>query len=537
MTGRNSLYGNLKKNWIIWIGALALPALFINLDMLPLIGDEAIRALVSIEMILSGDYLTPTLNGELYFNKPPLFNWILVFIFKIFSNNSEFFVRLPTTLFLILYCYTIFWWVRKQLGSQMGMLAALMFLTCGRILFWDSFLGLIDITFSWILFLNFMIIWHSHEKQRFLQLFLVSYLLIAVSFLLKGLPSLVFQGITLLTLFIYKKNFKKLFSWQHILSIFIFCIITGTYYYLYFLRHPDDTGKLILRLFTESTQKSAFGTEIKNTILHLFTFPFELVYHFVPWTLLVIFIFNRKIFTRVFANDFIRYCSLVFIANLIIYWLSPITYPRYLLMLFPLAFTIFLYLVKYHAILNTDIYRIFTRIISIIMVLLVLCNALLPVVFAHEIPVDNLFSKALIILIAGVIIWYYFYYSQKKANILFTLALVLLLSRISFDIFLVPYRQINGWANLCRFDAIRLTKETEGKELFVLTDTITIPNAYYITRERNEILQFREFPVKGPYYLVDDPDKYGNNFKTEYSMRIPNHRKRRLYAGKFITDP
>jgi len=537
MVRRNNLYGNLKRNWILWVAALILPALYINLGMLPLIGDEAIRALVSIEMLLSGDYLTPTLNGELYFNKPPLFNWILVFIFKIFNNNSEFFVRLPTTVFLIIYCFTIFWWVRKQMDSQTGVLAALMFLTCGRILFWDSFLGLIDITYSWMLFLNFMIIWHFYEKRRFLQLFMVSYLLISICFLLKGLPTLVFQGISLLTLFIYKRNFKQLFSWQHILSFLLFLVVTGIYYYLYFLRHPDETGRLLLRLFTESSQKSVIGADIKNTILHFFTFPFELVYHFVPWTLLIIFVFNRKILTRVFKNGFIKYCALLFIANLLIYWLSPITYPRYLLMLFPLIFIVFIKITKYHAILNTGVYKIFTRITGILLIVLVLTNALLPAIFAHEIPVHNLYIKAFIILTAGVAIWYYFYYSQKRANILFTVALVLLLSRISFNIFLVPYRQHIGWANLCRKDAIRLAEETKGEQLFLLTDTITTPNAYYITRERNEILQFRKTPVKGPYYLVDNPNKYDNKFKTEFGMRIPNHRKRRLFAGKFIADP
>ena len=54
---------------------LLLPALLINLGLLTLINDEAIRGLVALEMQISGNYITPTLNGAFYYNKPPLYNW------------------------------------------------------------------------------------------------------------------------------------------------------------------------------------------------------------------------------------------------------------------------------------------------------------------------------------------------------------------------------------------------------------------------------------------------------------------------------
>ncbi len=125
---------------------------------MPLIGDESIRALVSLEMMLSGDYLSPTLTGELYFNKPPLYNWIIIVFYKIFNSNSEFVTRLPSTIFLLVYCVSIFLWVKSILGKQAGFIASLMFLTCGRILIYDSMLGLIDITYSWDHFHQF----HDH---------------------------------------------------------------------------------------------------------------------------------------------------------------------------------------------------------------------------------------------------------------------------------------------------------------------------------------------------------------------------------------
>jgi hypothetical protein len=97
----------------------------------------------------------------------------------------------------------------------------------------------------------------------------------------------------------------------------------------------------------------------------------------------------------------------------------------------------------------------------------------------------------------------------------------------------VPYRQVTAWPEKCREDAIQLARGTKGQELFLLTDTITIPNAYYITRERNEILTFEEVPTRESYYIVDDTTLFGGHFNKAFSMRSTISRKHRFYAGKF----
>ena len=528
LTGRE-----IRKADLLWAFFLIIPALYISLDKPPLVGDEAIRALVSLEMMISGDYLTPTLNGELYYNKPPLFNWILIFFFRIFNNNSELICRLPTTIFLVAYCFTIYRWVSRQLGSQFGILASFMFLTCGRILFYDSMLGLIDILYSWLIFLNFMVIWHFFQKQRYLPLFLFSYMLMAATFLLKGVPSLAFQAITLLTLFIYTGRFRKLFSWHHALGIVFFAIPVSVYYYLYYLHHPDNTAGLLLRLVSESTHKSALGVKIGETFTHIFRFPFELAFHFAPWTILLILLFNRKIFKRALANKFIQYCSLVFLANLIIYWLSPITYPRYLHMLMPLLFIVLLYLARYHALLDTMHAALLDYILFGLAILLVTASSLLPVIFSDQLPVSHVYLKSVLLFIPGMVALYRMYMARKGMNTMLGLIIILLITRIGFNLFVVPYRQVTAWPEKCREDAIQLARGTKGQELFLLTDTITIPNAYYITRERNEILTFEEVPTRESYYIVDDTTLFGGHFNKAFSMRSTISRKHRFYAGKF----
>ena len=75
--------------------------------------DEARRALVSLEMMLSGDYITPTLNGELYLNKPPLYNWIMVAAMKLGGNYDPFWYRLPVIVAIGIFGLLIYRYVSR----------------------------------------------------------------------------------------------------------------------------------------------------------------------------------------------------------------------------------------------------------------------------------------------------------------------------------------------------------------------------------------------------------------------------------------
>ena len=140
---------------------LTILALFLNLGLMPFIGDEAIRCLVAMEMGYQNNYLVPTINGEFYFSKPPLYNWILILFFKIYGSINEWIARVPTVLFCLIFSWVIYKSYKSKFNDKtLAVLLSLMFLTCGRILFWDSFLALIDIFFSLLMFVLFMIIYH-----------------------------------------------------------------------------------------------------------------------------------------------------------------------------------------------------------------------------------------------------------------------------------------------------------------------------------------------------------------------------------------
>nr|NQU93171.1 glycosyltransferase family 39 protein [Bacteroidota bacterium] len=321
---------------------LLIPALLINLGLVNIyLGvDEATRALVAVEMMIRENFIVPTINGEYYYNKPPLFNWILAGMFGIFGFD-EFVMRLPTVISLIGFGFTVYYFVGKNLGKEAGIITAFIFVTTGRLLFWESFFAYIDTTFSWTVYAGMMFTWHFFKQKKYFQLFIVSYIFAAIAFMLKGLPAIVFQGITLLVLFISEKEWKKLFSFQHVLGGLVFIVIVGGYYLIY--HQYNSLENVFATLWGETTQRTVVDQGWWSTVKHLFEFPLEMTYHYAPWTFLIIFTFRKGFWKTVLKNKFLKFNLLVFLFNIIPYWTSPDVYPKYIMMLMPMLLTVYVY--------------------------------------------------------------------------------------------------------------------------------------------------------------------------------------------------
>ncbi len=99
MTKSNSPFHNPRSS-LIWLllGGLAIAVYFAGLTM-PLLGpDEPRYAQVAREMFERGDWITPTLGGFHWFEKPALLYWLEITAYNVFGV-SEFSARLGSALF------------------------------------------------------------------------------------------------------------------------------------------------------------------------------------------------------------------------------------------------------------------------------------------------------------------------------------------------------------------------------------------------------------------------------------------------------
>jgi 4-amino-4-deoxy-L-arabinose transferase-like glycosyltransferase len=87
----------------LWQTLLALTALWAAL-YLPglggpeLKGEEGRRILPAIEMLKTGEWILPVMEGQPYVRKPPLINWVIAASIAATGTLSEFSARLPSTL-------------------------------------------------------------------------------------------------------------------------------------------------------------------------------------------------------------------------------------------------------------------------------------------------------------------------------------------------------------------------------------------------------------------------------------------------------
>ena len=497
--------------------------MLINLGLVAFIEDEGIRSLVALEMDLSGNFIAPTLNGEFYHKKPPLWNWILWFFFHFSGEANEFTARLATLTFLYAFVISIYLAFKKYTSESIAIVNALMLLTCGRILFWDSMLALIDICFSWIIFLLFWWVYEFHRRKKYLYLYLGAYLLTTIAFFLKAFPALVFLGFSLLAWQIINGTWRKLFSWQHLIGGSCMGFILGLYLYQY--QQYQDLDQLLLIFLDESTQRTVVKHGFFEAVLHFFTFPFETLYHFLPWSLVSLLFFIPKVKNQLYENDFIKFCVWMFFANIWIYWASPHIFPRYLFMFVPLYFGAALFLYSKNRSSKMGLY--FNMAILVLAAATTL-GSLSVFAIPKTMHLNQLLLKWMIsavLMMSFLILMIY----HPKARLLYFCAFLVAV-RLGFNLIVLPSRNNDSISAQTRIDSQRIGRSMREQPLYLLPeDSMRYEASFYITRERNRILPVvPNSNVKG--YLLINPRKYPNLLQNQLVIDSIRVRKKEKFT-------
>ncbi len=123
----------MNRRWHPYIDRLILIALaavcfvlfFHRLGAIGMLGpDEPRYAEVAREMFQSGDYVTPHLNGQPWFEKPVLMYWGAALGYKLFGVN-ELGARFPSALAATICVFLIYWCGRRLWDRTVGLFAAL----------------------------------------------------------------------------------------------------------------------------------------------------------------------------------------------------------------------------------------------------------------------------------------------------------------------------------------------------------------------------------------------------------------------------
>ena len=223
---------------------LALLAIFITFDDLngrklanP---DEGRYSEISREMVASGDFVTPRLNGLKYFEKPPLQYWATAISFTLFGEN-EFAARLYTALCglgcILLVAYT----GKRVFDEETGMLAGLVMLSAPYFVAMSEVVTLdMGVTFWLTLAVSSLLIsQHSSvdfSRRRWLWL---AWTGMAAAVLSKGLIGIVFPAAAVFLYCIFQRNFRLLWKLEWVVGPLVFLAITVPWFALVSHRNPE----------------------------------------------------------------------------------------------------------------------------------------------------------------------------------------------------------------------------------------------------------------------------------------------------------
>jgi len=178
----------------------------------PLLAPDEIRyAEIPREMLFSGDFAVPRLNGLTYYEKPALGYWLIAASMKLFGEN-RFAVRFPSALFTLLSALAV--WLLAVRGSdrRTGGAAVALFLASGLV-FAVGTAAVLDPVFSFFVTAataaGYFYCTEKDLRGKFLWLF-CSGLFIGCGIMVKGLLSPLLAGTAVTVFLLVKKEFRKL---------------------------------------------------------------------------------------------------------------------------------------------------------------------------------------------------------------------------------------------------------------------------------------------------------------------------------------
>jgi 4-amino-4-deoxy-L-arabinose transferase-like glycosyltransferase len=216
-------------------GIISPPALMDDVD--------AVHAQIARNMIQSGDWIIPHLDGVAYMEKAPLPYWLIAISYRILGVH-DWVARIPTALASILLCWITARYGRWAFGRMAGFYAGLALATCvGLFLFTRILIPDVMLTLTvCVCFFAFQRALNEDGEEahpaRWAALMAAS---MAVGVLLKGLIAIVFPVAGMALFLAFTRQLFSRRTWRNlrpITGILIFLIIAAPWHVLATLRMP-----------------------------------------------------------------------------------------------------------------------------------------------------------------------------------------------------------------------------------------------------------------------------------------------------------
>ncbi len=265
----------IEKNSLLILACVIIFTLFFGIGGVPLLDpDEPVYAETAREMIQTGDFLSPRIFGDYWYDKPPMYYWLVAAAFKVFGY-SEFAARFPAALMGALTAFMLYFSVTKLFNERAGFWSSLILTSCIQF-FYLSKAAVTDT--SLLFFMTGALLSFMHKK------YWLMYVCMGFATLVKGPIGIVFPGIIIFLYLLLMGQLKEIFRMHVLRGLLVYLLVAGPWYYLMYTVH----GMEFINTFLGFHNVTRFTTpEHASRVTFWYYFPVVILGLF-PWTGLLI---------------------------------------------------------------------------------------------------------------------------------------------------------------------------------------------------------------------------------------------------------
>jgi 4-amino-4-deoxy-L-arabinose transferase-like glycosyltransferase len=259
----------IRTVWLIAI--VSVLVIFSNLGGAPLLDpDEPVYAETPKEMLISGDFISPRIYGDYWYDKPPMYYWLVAAAFKIFGV-SEFSARVPSACLAVLCAFAVYVSGRRLLGNGAALAGALILVTSVEY-FYLAKAAVTDITLT--LFLTIALLSFLEKK------YYLFYIFAGLATLTKGPIGFLFPGAVVFLYLLLTRNFSQLKHMKIPAGMILFSLVALPWYVTMYQLH----GAAFIETFLGFHNVTRFmSPEHPEGVLWYYYIP-VLIIGFFPWT-------------------------------------------------------------------------------------------------------------------------------------------------------------------------------------------------------------------------------------------------------------
>lgn len=259
--------------------------------------DETRYVAMARDMFHSKNFLTLYLNGEYFFEKPPLYFWQECLSFALWGGKvNEFTARFPVALLGFLFSFIVYFTCRKRINRRFGVITSLILATSLEFIMLAKY-AILDIVLTFYIGLAlvcyFQVYFCQENHKKFYWWAFYGFTGLAV--MAKGIPGIAIPFGTVFFTAIMAKKFKEIFKPLYLIpGMLLFLLIVLPWHIIMFKIHnPLFFNEYIIKHHLHRFLNTA-NNEIGRKQPFYYYFMI-ILWGFIPWIFSMIAVFVDKV--------------------------------------------------------------------------------------------------------------------------------------------------------------------------------------------------------------------------------------------------